>query len=279
MKTMSLNDKKINTEIWDSNRNIIKSHKGGWFPGKGVFSHGYNMMEDFVGKKSYMQIVLLNATGRLPDRKIADWFEAIHICLSWPDPRIWCNQIGALAGTSRTSVVAATVTGVLASDSRAYGAKTIKAGLEFIQYAYSQYTSGKTVEEIVTTECAKHAGKPYIMGFARPIAKGDERVDAMERTTRNLGIEVGKHLELAYKIEKILLEKFDESMNINGYMSAFLSDNGFTPDEAYRICSVVVASGVTACYVDSKDKEADTFLPLHCSDIKYTGKAPRDLPD
>jgi len=276
---MSLKNKNINYETWDSNRNIIKSRKGGWFPGKGVFNHGYNMMDDFVGKKSYMQIVLLNATGRLPDRKIADWFEAIHICLSWPDPRIWCNQIGALAGTSRTSVVAATVSGILASDSRAYGAKTIKGGLEFIQNAFIQYSSGKTVEEIVNAECAKNAGKPYIMGFARPIAKGDERVEAMERTAKNLDLEIGKHLKLAYQIEQILIEKFDESMNINGYMSAFLSDNGFTPDEAYRICSFVVASGVTACYVDSKDKEAGTFLPLHCDDIKYTGKAQRNLPD
>ncbi|MCW9048381.1 MAG: hypothetical protein OQK46_09920 [Gammaproteobacteria bacterium] len=62
-------------------------------------------------------------------------------------------------------------------------------------------------------------------------------------------------------------------------MSAFLSDHGFTPIEAYRIFSFIVASGVTACYADSRDKEADTFLPLHCEDIKYTGKAPRNLPN
>ena len=270
---------KANTKKWDSSRNIIRSSKGGWLAGEGVFNHGYNMMNDFVGKISYMQVVVLNATGRLPERKMADFFDAGHICLSWPDPRIWCNHIGALAGSTRTSPVAATISGVLASDSRSYGAKPIKSGMEFIQSAYLQNKSGITVEDIIENECKKHGGKPYFMGYARPIAKGDERIEAMERTAKNLGLKIGKYLQLAYEIEKILIEKYNESMNINGYMSAFLSDHNFTPIEAYRIFSFVVASGVTACYIDSRDKAADLFLPLHCKDINYQGKASREVPD
>lgn len=275
---MPLKNNKPDTEIWDSNRNNIKSRKGGWFPGKGVFNHGYDMMNDFVGSVTYMQVIILNATGKLPDKKLADWFEAAHICLSWPDPRIWCNQVGALAGTARTSVVAATVAGILASDSRIYGPKTSTGGLEFIQNAYHKFASGKTIEEIIDSECERHGGKPYITGYARPLAKGDERILAMEKTASNLGFKVGKHLKLAYEIEDILIKKHNESMNINGYMSAFLSDQGFTADEVYRMCTLLVASGVTACYVDTRNKPADTFLPLQCNDIDYKGKEPRELP-
>jgi hypothetical protein len=61
MKTMSSN---VNTPVntgsdkeWiaylDARRGKIISNTGGWFPGKGVFSHGYSMLEDLVGKKSY----------------------------------------------------------------------------------------------------------------------------------------------------------------------------------------------------------------------------------
>ena len=262
---------------WDERRGTIQSKKGGWIIGKGVFNHGYSMMDELVGKVSYMQVVILNATGRLPERPIADWFEAIHICLSWPDPRIWCNQIGALAGASQTSVVAATTAGVLAADAKSYGIKPLLQGVQFIQAAMADCGRGFSADEIVKKECAKHRGKPYIMGYARPIAKGDERVVAMERVQKELGLPVGKHLQLAYQIERFLLRDFDESMNINGYVSAFLSDQGYTDEEVYRIFAVLVSSGVTACYVDTRDRPPESFLPLRCQDIEYTGKPARPV--
>lgn len=221
---------------------------------------------------------MLNATGRLPERRLADWIEAIHICLSWPDPRIWCNQIGALSGTTQTSVIAATCAGIMAADARAYGIKPLFDGLSFIQQALTSYRSGKSIEEIVMAGNRVKKGKPEIMGYARPIAKGDERISAMERVTENLGFPVGEHLSLAYSIEKYLSERFDETMNINGYMSGFLSDQGISPEECYRIFSILVASGVTACYVDARDKPPGSFLPLSCNDVAYEGRSKRSVP-
>jgi citrate synthase len=265
-------------QFWDERRGKIQSKKGGWVIGKGVFNHGYSMMDDLVGKVSYMQVLVLNATGRLPERAVADWFEASHICLSWPDPRIWCNQIGALGGAMRASVVAAATAGVLAADAKAYGPRSLLQSVRFIQAALHDYHSGLSPEKIVSNACGKHRGKPNIAGYARPLAKGDERVVAMERVQKVLGLPVGEHLQLAFQIEKILMKNYNEGMNINGYGSAFLSDLGYTDEEIYRIFAVVVNSGVTACYVDTRDKAADAFLPLRCADIKYAGKMVRPVP-
>jgi len=270
---------KNNTDFWDQRRGKIFSSKGGWRIGKGVFNHGYSMMDDFVGKTSYMQVVMLNATGRLPERRLADWLDAVFICLSWPDPRIWCNQIGALAGTAQTSVMAATCAGTLAADARAYGTRTLFYGLTFIQQAYKKFEAGTSIEEIVFSGKRGRKGKPDIMGYARPIAKGDERIPAMERVTDQLGFTIGKHLSLAYSIDQYLSNYYDEGMNINGYMSGFLSDQGITPEECYRLFSTLVASGVTACYVDTRDKTPNSFLPLRCEDIDYEGKSARPVPD
>ena len=264
--------------FWDERRGKIQSKKGGWVVGKGIFNHGYSMMDDLVGKVSYMQVMVLNATGRMPERAVADWIDAAHICLSWPDPRIWCNQIGALGGAMRASVVAATTAGVLAADARVYGPKSLLQSVRFIQAAMLDFKRGLSVDEIIRNECAKHRGKPNIPGYARPLAKGDERVVALERVQQELGLPVGEHLKLALQIENILLKQFNESMNINGYGSAFLSDLGYTDEEIYRIFAIVVNSGVTACYADTSDKEPDTFLPLRCTDIEYTGKMIRPVP-
>lgn len=260
-------------------RGKIVSRTGGWFPGKGVFSHGYNMLEELVGKKSYFQTLILNATGKMVERPFADWVEAIYGCLSWPDPRIWCNQIGALAGAARTSVVTATAIGCMATDSRTYGVYPLIEGVNFIQNAYAKHQSGMSAEDIVNEVVAANKGKPYIVGYKRPIAKGDERLESMERVARNLGFGEGAHLLLAYEIEQVLLRQFDEGMNINGYMSAFLSDQGFNADEVYQMFAMLVASGVTACYLDTYKQSPNTFLPLRCDDIDYQGPARRAVPD
>jgi len=259
-------------------RGRIISNTGGWFPGKGVFSHGYNMLDELVGEKSYFQILILNATGKMVARPLADWIEAIYGCLSWPDPRIWCNQIGALAGTARTSVVAATAIGAMATDSRSYGVLPLIEGVKFIQNALVQNKNGLNAEEIVEEITKANRGKPYIVGYIRPIAKGDERLEAMERVSENLAFSVGPHLSLAYQIEKVLMEKFDEGMNINGYVSAFLSDQNFAPQEIYQLFSMLVASGVTACYLDTFHQSPNSFLPLRCDDIDYQGAAKREVP-
>ena len=44
----------------DNNRNIIRSSTGGWRVGQGVYSHGYSMLDELIGEKSYFQIMILN---------------------------------------------------------------------------------------------------------------------------------------------------------------------------------------------------------------------------
>jgi hypothetical protein len=277
-ETSSRSDPAAIAEL-DRLRGKIFSSRGGWFPGKGVFNHGHDMLNDLVGEKSYMQIMILNATGKMVDAPIAGWFEAICGCLSWPDPRIWCNQIGALAGAARTSPVAATALGAMAADSKTYGILPIKAGIEFITDAYVKFEAGSTPEDIIDAQVKKNRGRPNITGYIRPIAKGDERIDAMERVAKQLGIETGPHMKLAFELERVLLARFDESMNINGYASAFFADQGFSGEDIYRTLPLVVASGVSACYVDAIEKPADSFLPLRCDDIVYEGKPRRKVPD
>jgi hypothetical protein len=277
-----MTDKKqaqASTSVWDRNRGVIRSSIGGWVIGQGIMNRGYEMMTDFVGNFSYMQVVIFNATGRMPERPFAEWVEALYICLSWPDPRIWCNNIGALGGTAECSPVASTAAGVLATDARSYGVKPIVEGMQFIIGATEKYNAGHSVEDIVKEESARHGGKPLMMGYARPIAKGDERIPALERVREQKGIPAGKHLEVAFLIHDYLQQHYQESMNVNGYASAMMADHGYSPEEAYRIYPVVVASGVTACYVDTKDKPANTFLALRCDDIDYLGRGERPVPE
>lgn len=279
--------KKSDTGYWDQRRRRISSTTGGWVIGEGVFCHGYNMLDELMGEVSYFQLMFLSAVGHLPEKRLADWVEATFMCLSWPDSRIWCNQIGALAGSARTSPVAACSAGILASDSEMYGSRPLLEGVRFIQGALLQYRQDdgrdccdkQAVEQIVDAELKKHRGKLNIMGYARPIARGDERVEAIQRVTDKLEFNQGEHLKLAYEISDHLFERFGESMNINGYVSAFMADQGYSPEEVYLLSTLCVSSGVMACYVDYRNRPVEDFLPLRCDDIDYQGAPLRELPE
>src|SRR5690606_24576601 len=171
-----------------------------------------------------------------------------------------------------------TVMGCLATDSKAYGVLPIADCARFIQQALKKIQSGTNIEQLLEETFAANNGKKFVVGYKRPIAKGDERIVTMEKVCKTLGISEGPHLELAYDIEKVLMEKFDESMNIGGYVAALLSDQDFSADEIYQLLSTLVASGVTACYLDVLHQPTDSFLPLRCDDMDYQGKPPRSLP-
>lgn len=266
------------TSFWDSRRGRIHSRRGGWVVGEAVYNCGYSMLDDLVGKSSYFQVLLLNVTGRLPERRLADWWEAVFNCLSWPDARIWCNQVGSLAGTAGTTPVAAVTAGVLTSDSSMYGPRTLLEAHAFITSAMSRYQAGTSVADIVASRVRRPGDKPLIVGYARPLASGDKRVKVLAQVSADLGYEAGPHLSLAYKVEEMLLAEYSEAMNIAGYISAFLADLDFSGEEIYRMCTAGVMSGVLACYIEAAARPTGAFFPLHCSDIDYQGKAPRPLP-
>ncbi|MEW5755703.1 MAG: hypothetical protein AB1810_05310 [Pseudomonadota bacterium] len=270
---------KSDTKYWERRRGKIFNRKGGWKVGQGVYCHGYEIMTDLVGNISYVQMMMLNITGTLPSRKVADCVEAIYVTMSWPEPRIWCNHIGALSGTAKTGVVGATTAGVLAADSTMYGSRPLLESVTFIKKALEDYQSGKSIQEIVDEQIKLHQGKVQIVGFARPLVRGDERVAAVQKTMAAHNIEIGPHLDLAYKIADHLRNRHGEDININGFSAAFLSDVGLSKEQIYSLAAMCVVSGVTACYLEEYDKPAESFLPLRCEDIDYQGPPPREVPD
>ncbi|MGI9292954.1 MAG: hypothetical protein ACR2PS_03145 [Pseudomonadales bacterium] len=266
------------TQYWDDRRNKIFSRTGGWRVGHGVSMHGHDLLEELVGEASFFQLLLLATTGKLPEPRVARWWEAAFMCMSWPDPRIWCNQISTLAAETKCSIVAATTAGTLANDSYMYGAGSALASMNFITQALRDFENGMSVKEIVRNEVRKSRGKLHITGYVRPIAKGDERVIALEKFARKLQFSIGPHEKLAFEIEDYLIDNFSEGMNAGGYMTAFLSDQGFTPQQVYNFSAMIVFAGVEACYIDNVTRPYGSFLPLRCDDIEYTGKPIREIP-
>jgi len=267
----------MSNTYWDQRNKHIFSHVGHWQAGFDVTIEGYSLMNELMGNVSWVQLIVLNATGRLPSKAVADWIEVSFMGLSYPDSRIWCNQVGAYAGDTNTSVVAAASSAILAADSRAYGgSQTRYLSMDFQHKALKRYQAGESMAEIV--KGAKFTrGKPIITGFARPIDREDERLAPFEKARQDLGLELGEHLSFAQALSHYLDEHYGLSMNCGGYAAALLLDQGFTPTEGYRLSAFSVISGAIACYRNLDQQAPNSFLPLKCEDIDYLGPKPRAI--
>lgn len=265
-----------NTEYWDKRRGKIYSRKGGWQVGSGISLHGYSLLDDLLGKASFFQVLILGITGRLPEERYAKWLEATFICMSWPDPRIWCNQVSAFGGELRATTSSAIAAGIMSSDSIMYGPGASLDAIDFIHHAYDFKENGGSVTKFINERASTRLGL-RTPGYGRPIAKGDERVAAMIDYTAKLGFKDGPYFRLAMEIEAYLMKHHQESLNLAGYMAAFASDQGYSKLEMHRMISTCVNGGLHSCFAESRDQVSDSFLPLRCSDIEYTGPEERQI--
>lgn len=276
-----VNDNQQDWQYWHERRNKIISKRGGWQIGIGVHNCGYDQMKELAGKKDYFQVLVLNSTGKLPSAEFGKWLGALFVCMSWPDPRIWCNTMGALSGTLKGRITSSVASGILSSDSSMFGGmEVIKFCSSFIQTALKERKAGKSVEAIIVEDLQRRAKimrKPVIPGFARPLATGDERVPRMVAYARELGFAVGPHEQLAMDIHDYLMSTQNESINIGGYCVGFMSDQGFNPTELKRLFATVVNNGVHACHVEEEDNPPLSFMPMACKDIDYRGPAKRKV--
>ncbi|MFT7559372.1 MAG: hypothetical protein ACI93R_001282 [Flavobacteriales bacterium] len=263
---------------WDKRNTTIFNHVGHWH-GEEVVIEGHKLFEELMPSSSYMQVYLLNATGRLVDRNVADWLEKLNMGVSYPDARIWCNQIAAYAADMGCKPASAICAAQLAADSRAYGGSFSRyKGMTSLQDIYARYQLSGDFSKALTPYLNRN-NIPIVVGFARPIEKKDERLEPLEKLQNDLGIERGVYLEFAFKLAEYIYKHYKLQWNIGGYSDAFLLDQKFTPDDGYRIGVVIIAGGAIGAYRSQVGQHCgNSFLPQKCDDIRYSGPALRELP-
>ena len=265
----------LSSEYFQSRVGKIFNAAGGWRIGASVWCHGEDLHNTIVPRDGYFSYLMRLATGELPDPALARWVEAAFMCMSWPDSRIWCNYIGTLMGDLGSSPVAGALMGTLASDSYMYGGGAAVGLHRSVCEIKRLREQGLSCEQIVEQHKEKNKGKLRLMGYSRPIAKGDERVAVLVKLARSLGLKEGAHEAAALALDTYLHQSMGEGLNGGGIMAAIIADHGIDESGFYDLFSFCTIAGVLACYKDAKARPARSFLPMRVSDYDYEGPAPR----
>ncbi|NWF35678.1 hypothetical protein [Mariprofundus sp. KV] len=257
-------------------RDRVTSKSGGWTIGGEATLHGYNIHQELTHQTSWIQVLLLSITGRLYDGNQTRLIEALFVATGYPDPRLWCNRVVALAGSARVSAGAALSVGVASAEAKTYGGQAeYYAARGFSECCRIFQDQGE--DDLIIHMKAVLKKERVMFGFGRPLTRVEERIEPIERMAKEMGIEDGPHLATVKHME-ILLKRYRLVLNFAGYATARLLDLGLSAHEVHQFLTVGFYLGLPPCYIEAFENEPGTFLPIACEDILYEGVEERELP-
>src|SRR3569833_2087387 len=175
-----------------------RNKMGAFFQGKRVVFRGKDLFTE-LRHLSWMQLYLYGITGRIFTESQGKLFEGMWVLFtSYPDPRVWNNRIGSLAGTSRTTGNLGISAAIAVSEASIYGRRPDIRAINFLLRARRLLNDCKPLNEIVDSELAQYK---TIYGYGRPNDKTDERIRPMQELAQRLHLSNGPYVKLAFDIE------------------------------------------------------------------------------
>ena len=247
---------------------------GGAVAGERVVVRGKNLFND-INEFSWLKLLMFMITGReFSDEKLELLDKIWALTISYPDPRIWNNRVGAFAGTTRSTASLGVGAAMAVTEAKIYGGQAILSAMDFIVHCKQELDKQISLEDIIKAELKSNRA---ICGYGRPVTSNDERIAPIEQLIRKHGLENSEHVRLAYKIEHFLMNgRWRMQMNIAGLAAAIGADMGLSVREYYLWLVNGFNAGITACYIDANDKVEGGLFPLTCNRIKYEGISKRN---
>lgn len=246
------------------------THMGLSFPGERVVYRGKDLFHE-LKHLSWMQLYLYGITGRIFTAQQSKLFEGMwSLCTSYPDPRLWNNRIGSLAGTARSTGILGISAAVAISEASIYGGRPNSRSINFLIRTKNSLDQGKGLQEIIEEELKKHR---VIYGYGRPIAnRGDERIAPMLKLAKELNLADGPYTQIAFEVEKILLQgRWRMRMNVTGLCAALSANQGLSEREHFLFTTPCFTAGIMPCFIEASERQEGTFLPIRCGRIHYQG--------
>ncbi len=253
----------------------LETHMGGALLGDRVVFRGKDLHAE-LGERSWMELFVYGITGRFYDEATVRLLNYIWVSTSYPDPRIWCNRIAALAGSARTTAGLGIGAANTACEATLYGTRPLVSVFDLLQRAKEALAQGTSLLDFLASEMAV---RRHLFGYGRPLSSVDERVPRVLAFMDTHRIPVGEHLRLAFQIEDHLIARKQIRMNIAAVYAGLCADLGFTTEQFHLFISPLFIAGMPPCFIEALEQPEGAFLPIRCSRVHYDGQARRPWTD
>lgn len=261
---MSLRDIEMSEDKW-------VTRMGKVFPTEGAVFRGKNLHNE-LKHLGWFELYLYGITGRFFTEKQLKVLNFLWTCTSYPDPCIWNNRVAGLAGTVRSTLGLGLSAALAVTEAEIYGPRTAKRNFDFLLRLKKALSQGYSIEQYVDDELK--AGR-RIYGYGRPLVGGDERVPHIIKLLKEMGMENGTFVRLAFEVEKVLKAKKGLVMNMASLCSGVAGDLNFSLSEFQAYINLAHIAGIVPCFLEASEKPMGTLFPLKCSRLVYEGRTPR----
>jgi len=259
-------------DLLQENVGVLKSRMGTFYPGSHVIFRGHDLHED-LQDMDWVELYVFGITGRRFTKEQLRLMHSMWTYTSYPDVRLWNNRVAALAGSSRSTGTLGMAAALAVSEASIYGGGILARAIDFFIRTQQQLENGGDLTDCIQAELASHRS---IGGYGRPLVNMDERIQPLMTLARNLGLDQGRHLRLAFAVEeKLLAGRWRMKMNYAALVAALGADIGLTPREFNLFMFPVFLAGMPPGFIEASDRPEGTLYPVSCADILYEGKPQR----
>jgi hypothetical protein len=259
-------------DLLQENVGVLKSCMGTFYPGSHVIYRGHNLHTD-LKDMDWMELYVFGITGRRFTKEQLRLMHSMWTYTSYPDVRLWNNRVAALAGSSRSTGTLGLAAAMAVSEASIYGGGVIYRSMAFFARTQQHLKAGGDLSGCIREELDVHRS---IGGYGRPLVNGDERIQPLLMLARDLGLDQGPHLRLAFAVEEILLAgRWRMKMNYAALAAALIADIGLSPREYSLFAFPAFLAGMPPGYIEATSRPEGTLYPIPCAGILYEGESTR----
>jgi hypothetical protein len=250
----------------------LQTAMGGFFPGSHVVFRGQTLHTD-LKDMDWLELYLFGICGRRFTAAQLKLMNVLWTYTSYPDARIWNNRVAALCGSARSTGNLGLSAALAVSEAHIYGRGNEVQAISFFIATQKRLGAGCNLADCLQDEMETHR---RIAGYGRPLINADERIAPIMTKAAELGLDHGPHIELAFAIERFLLDSGRNlRMNYGAVVSAFGADLGLSPEQFYLFMFPSFLAGMPPCFIEAGKAAEGSLFPLRCADIAYRGRPPR----
>lgn len=257
--------------LLEDNAGVLRTRVGACWPGSRAVFRGHDLHAE-LREMEWVGLYLFGITGRRFARDQLRLVQALWTHTSYPDARLWNNRVAALSGSTRSSANLGVCAALAVSEATVYGGRAGIRAMDFFLRTVKAVAGGADQAQLIRAEMAARR----IYGYGRPIHADDERIPWIMTLARQLGLDRGPHLALAFEVERFLRAKSAAlKMNYAALHAALLADMGLSVREYQLLRIPTFLAGMAPCQLEAAEKPAGTLFPLRCKDVAYAGVGAR----
>ena len=237
---------------------------------------GHDVLGGLLGVETLTGLTAMAVVGRRPSEDEKELIDALAVCVTVADPRIWPLKVTRIVG-SYGEMLAGFAAGQLAMLGTYISPRIITGAAEQLQQLHLDLSAAdeRPSEGVIRAHIARHE---QLAGYGVPLRAQDERLLALTEYMHRKGRATLPHWRTQEALSRVMWADHAVRPNIGIGLPAALLDLGYTPGQCGALSVFLHEQDLAANAVESAAQRAPEMQRLPEACVRYIGAGARQSP-